>query len=205
MPINEDHPTGAINPYGRSKLHIEEILSDVAFSDSTWRIACLRYFNPVGAHESGLIGEASIGAPNNLLPSVSRVAVGKFPELSVFGDCYETHDGTCIRDYIHVMDLANGHLAALDFLVQNLGWHAFNLGAGTGYSVLDMIHAFEIESGKKVPFSIKSARFGDVAACYADPSKAKILLGWCAQRNLSEICRSEWAFQVQSSIHNEIN
>lgn len=190
LPLDESHPTSATNPYGRSKLHIEEMLNEVASSDLDWRIACLRYFNPVGAHESGLIGENPHGVPNNLMPCIAQVAVGQRTELSVFGDDYPTADGTAIRDYIHVMDLAEGHAAALDFLSQTTGWQAINLGTGKGYSVLEMVQAFEKASGRKVPYKIVARRAGDVAACYADPKKASELLNWSAKRTLEEMCIS---------------
>ena len=195
LPLDESHPTSATNPYGRSKLHIEEMLKDVASSDLDWRIACLRYFNPVGAHESGLIGENPHGVPNNLMPYIAQVAVGQRAELSVFGDDYPTADGTGIRDYIHVMDLAEGHAAALDFLSQTTGWQAINLGTGKGYSVLEMVHAFEKASGREVPYKIVARRAGDVAACYADPKKANERLNWSATRTLQEMCASTWRFQ----------
>jgi UDP-glucose 4-epimerase len=195
LPIDEDHPTSATNPYGRSKLHIEEILSDVAHSDSEWHIACLRYFNPVGAHETARIGENPAGRPNNLMPFVAQVAAGKRATLSVFGDDYETPDGTGLRDYIHVVDLAEGHAMALRFLQSNSGLHAFNLGTGRAYSVLEMVRAFEVASGKDVPFEVTPRRPGDVAACYANPDKAKRLLGWAAKRTLDEMCTSTWLFQ----------
>ena len=195
LPLDESHPTSATNPYGRSKLHIEEMLKDVASSDLDWRIACLRYFNPIGAHESGLICENPHGVPNNLMPYIAQVAVGQRAELSVFGDDYPTADGTGIRDYIHVMDLAEGHAAALDFLSQTTGWQAINLGTGKGYSVLEMVHAFEKASGREVPYKIVARRAGDVAACYADPKKANERLNWSATRTLQEMCASTWRFQ----------
>lgn len=195
LPLDESHPTSATNPYGRSKLHIEQMLNDVASSDLGWRIACLRYFNPVGAHESGLIGENPHGVPNNLMPCIAQVAVGQRTELSVFGDDYPTADGTAIRDYIHVMDLAEGHAAALDFLSQTTGWQAINLGTGKGYSVLEMVQAFEKASGREVPYKIVACRAGDVAACYADPHKASEVLNWSATRTLDDMCASTWRFQ----------
>ncbi len=195
LPLDESHPTSATNPYGRSKLHIEEMLSDVASSDSDWRIACLRYFNPVGAHESGLIGENPNGVPNNLMPYIAQVAAGQRAELSVFGADYPTADGTGVRDYIHVMDLAEGHAAALAFLSVTTGWHAINLGTGKGYSVLDMVQAFENASGQQVPYKIVARRAGDVAACYADPKKASEALNWRATRTLDDMCASTWRFQ----------
>lgn len=195
LPLDESHPTSATNPYGRSKLHIEEMLKDVAASDPAWRMACLRYFNPVGAHESGLIGENPNGVPNNLMPYIAQVAAGQRAELSVFGDDYPNADGTGVRDYIHVMDLAEGHAAALAFLSGTTGWHAINLGTGKGYSVLDMVQAFENASGQQVPYKIVSRRAGDVAACYADPKKAGEALNWRATRTLDDMCASTWRFQ----------
>ena len=203
LPLDESHPTSATNPYGRSKLHIEEMLKDVASSDLDWRIACLRYFNPVGAHESGLIGENPHGVPNNLMPSIAQVAVGQLAELSVFGDDYPTADGTGIRDYIHVMDLAEGHAAALDFLSQTTGWQAINLGTGKGYSVLEMVQAFEKASGCEVPYKIVARRAGDVAACYADPKKAGELLNWSAKRTLAEMCTSVRDYMQNSLSKNQ--
>lgn len=195
LPFDENHPTCATNPYGRSKLHIEEILNDVAASDPDWRVVCLRYFNPVGAHESGLIGESPNGVPNNLMPYIAQVAAGQRPHLNVFGGDYPTEDGTGVRDYIHVMDLAEGHAAALNFLSKTLGWHAINLGTGKGHSVLEVVQAFEKASGLRVPYQIVARRAGDVAAYYADPTKAKEHLNWAAVRSLDEMCRSTWHFQ----------
>jgi UDP-glucose 4-epimerase len=200
LPLDENHPTSATNPYGRSKLHIEEMLNDVAASDPDWRIACLRYFNPVGAHESGLIGENPNGVPNNLMPYIAQVAAGQRAELSVFGDDYPTADGTGVRDYIHVMDLAEGHTAALNFLSENVGWHAINLGTGHGYSVLDMVQAFQKASGLKVPYKVVARRAGDVAACYADPNKASETLNWSATRTLDDMCASIWRFQQSQGL-----
>lgn len=200
LPLDESHPTSATNPYGRSKLHIEEMLKDVAASDSAWRMACLRYFNPVGAHESGLIGENPDGIPNNLMPYIAQVAAGQRAELSVFGGDYLTADGTGVRDYIHVMDLVEGHAAALGFLARTTGWHAINLGTGKGCSVLDMIQAFEKASGRKVPYKIVARRAGDVAACYADPRKASEALNWRATRTLDDMCTSSWRFQQSHSL-----
>jgi len=195
LPLDENHPTGATNPYGRSKLHIEEILGDLAASDPAWRIACLRYFNPVGAHESGLIGETPRGVPNNLMPYVAQVATGMRAELNVFGNDYPTTDGTGVRDYIHVMDLAEGHAAALGFLAAHTGWHAINLGTGQGYSVLEVVRAFEQASGRDVPYRIQQRRPGDVAVCYANPAKARQDLGWAATRSLEDMCGSTWQYQ----------
>ena len=198
LPLDERHPTGATNPYGRSKLHIEEILSDLVASDPSWRVACLRYFNPVGAHDSGLIGESPRGVPNNLMPYVAQVAAGLRTELNVFGNDYPTPDGTGVRDYIHVVDLAEGHAAALGFLAGHTGWHAFNLGTGNGHSVLEVVRAFEQASGRDVPHRIQPRRPGDVAACYADPAKARQDLGWTATRTLEDMCRSTWRYQLPS-------
>jgi UDP-glucose 4-epimerase len=195
FPLDEAHPTRATNPYGRSKLHIEEMLADVAKSDDSWRIACLRYFNPVGAHESGLIGEDPNDIPNNLMPYIAQVASGKLRKLNVFGNDYDTPDGTGVRDYIHVMDLADGHGAALRFLESHTGWHAINLGTGTGYSVLEMVTAFESASQQTVPYVIAPRREGDIASCYAKADKAKEQLGWNAKRTLEDMCESTWKFQ----------
>ena len=195
LPLDEQHPTSTTNPYGRTKLHIEEMLADVAPSDEAWRFACLRYFNPVGAHASGLIGEDPSGIPNNLMPFVARVAAGKLPHVNVFGNDYPTPDGTGVRDYIHVVDLAKGHLAALHFLGREAGWHAINLGTGKGSSVLEMIRAFEKASGRPVPFRIAPRRSGDVAACYAKTDKAAQVLGWRAERTLEDMCASTWKWQ----------
>ena len=202
VPIREDFPLSATNPYGRSKLIVEEILGDVAHADASWRIALLRYFNPVGAHESGLIGEDPNGIPNNLMPFISKVANGTLKELSVFGDDYPTPDGTGVRDYIHVVDLARGHLAALKALKVSAGVMKVNLGTGQGYSVLDMVRAFEAASGRKVPYRIVGRRPGDIAACYADPSLAKELLEWQAQYGIEEMCRDAWRWQTMSDISN---
>jgi UDP-glucose 4-epimerase len=195
LPLDEAHPTSATNPYGRSKLQVEEILADVAISDRGWRIVCLRYFNPVGAHDSGLIGEDPNDIPNNLMPYIAQVAGGKLPKLNVFGDDYDTKDGTGVRDYIHVMDLAEGHNAALGFLAQKTGWHAINLGTGTGYSVLEMVKAFDAVSKRSVPYQIAPRRAGDIASCYAKADKAKQELRWQATRTLEDMCKSTWKFQ----------
>ncbi|MDR1889060.1 MAG: UDP-glucose 4-epimerase GalE [Zoogloeaceae bacterium] len=195
LPLDEAHPLSVTNPYGRCKLHIEEMLRDVAIADPTWNIACLRYFNPVGAHASGLIGENPAGIPNNLMPYIARVAAGQLRELQVFGDDYPTPDGSGVRDYIHVMDLAEGHAAALNWLVAHSGWHAVNLGTGRGYSVLEMVAAFVRASGRAVPYRIAPRRPGDVAACYANPEKAARVLEWQAGRSLEEMCASTWKFQ----------
>ena len=197
LPLDEEHPLSATNPYGRTKLHIEEMLRDLSNSDPLWRIACLRYFNPVGAHESGLIGENPMGIPNNLMPYIARVAAGALKELAVFGNDYPTPDGTGVRDYIHVMDLAEGHAAALGWLAEHPGWHAINLGTGQGYSVLEMVAAFAKASDRDVPYRITPRRPGDVAACYANPEKALRELGWRARRDLFDMCASAWKFQEQ--------
>ncbi len=193
--IREDFPLGPINPYGRSKLMVEEIFQDLSASDSEWKIAVLRYFNPVGAHESGLIGEDPNGIPNNLMPYISQVAVGRLSELSVFGSDYPTPDGTGIRDYIHVVDLARGHLAALQALERCSGLITVNLGTGKGCSVLELIRAFEQASGKVVPYRIVERRPGDSATCYADPSLAESLLGWRAELDISDMCHDAWRWQ----------
>jgi len=195
VPIREDFPLSATNPYGRSKLMVEDILRDLKLSDPSWRIALLRYFNPVGAHESGLIGEDPNGIPNNLMPFVSQVAVGLRKELAVFGNDYPTHDGTGVRDYIHVVDLAAGHLAALRALGRHDATLTVNLGTGQGYSVLDMVQAFEKASGHPVPYRIAGRRPGDIASCYADPARAHELLGWQAVRDLDTMCRDAWRWQ----------
>lgn len=195
VPITEDFPLSATNPYGRTKLFIEEILKDLWKSDHSWNIALLRYFNPVGAHESGRIGEDPAGIPNNLMPYISQVAIGKRDRLSVFGNDYPTHDGTGVRDYIHVRDLANGHLKALVKLVENPGIVTYNLGTGHGYSVLDVIKAFEKASGRKVSYEIVDRRPGDVAQCYADPAKAEKELGWKATRGIEQMCADTWRWQ----------
>ena len=195
VPITEDFPLSATNPYGRSKLFIEEILRDIARSDGGWNIALLRYFNPVGAHESGLIGEDPRGIPNNLMPYVAQVAVGRRPHLNVFGGDYPTPDGTGVRDYIHVVDLARGHVAALNRLQQLVGVQTWNLGTGHGVSVLDMVRAFEAASGRKVPYQIVSRRAGDVAQCWADPARAARDLGWRAEYDLPRMCADAWRWQ----------
>lgn len=196
VPITEDFPLSATNPYGRSKLVIEDILRDVARADAGWTIALLRYFNPVGAHESGLIGEDPRGIPNNLMPYVAQVAVGRRPHLNVFGGDYPTPDGTGVRDYIHVVDLARGHVAALNRLHHKTGGvHTWNLGTGQGVSVLDMVRAFEAASGKKVPYEIVARRAGDVAQCWADPSRAAQDLGWRAVYDLPRMCVDSWRWQ----------
>ncbi len=198
VPIREDFPLSATNPYGRSKLMIEEILRDLGHTDEPWRIALLRYFNPVGAHTSGLIGEDPNGIPNNLMPYVTQVAVGKLTQLSVFGDDYPTPDGTGVRDYIHVVDLAIGHLRALDKLATQPGVVAYNLGTGNGYSVLQMIAALEKASGRTVSYTVVGRRPGDVASCYADPAFASNELGWRAERGVDEMARDAWSWQSRN-------
>ncbi len=195
VPIREDFPLSATNPYGRSKLMIEDILRDLYKSDASWDLALLRYFNPVGAHESGLIGEDPQGIPNNLMPFVAQVAVGKREKLSVFGNDYPTPDGTGVRDYIHVVDLAKGHVKALQKLAGNPGLVTVNLGTGQGYSVLDMVRAFEKAAGKPIPYQIVERRPGDIAACYADPANALAVLGWQAEKNLEDMCADGWRWQ----------
>jgi UDP-glucose 4-epimerase len=195
VPIREDFPLSVTNPYGRCKLMIEDILRDVATADPAWRVALLRYFNPVGAHVSGLIGEDPNGIPNNLMPFVAQVAVGKLPELAVYGNDYPTPDGTGVRDYIHVVDLACGHLAALDVLHARAATLTVNLGTGRGYSVLEMVSAFAAASGKPVPYRIAARRPGDIAQCYADPSLAHKLLGWRAERDIAAMCADTWRWQ----------
>ncbi len=195
LPLDENHPTSAINPYGRSKLHVEQILADVVKSDESWCIACLRYFNPVGAHESGRIGEDPNCVPNNLMPYVAQVAAGKLSHLHIFGDDYLTPDGTGVRDYIHVMDLAEGHLAAINYLVDKTGWHAINLGTGRGYSVMEMVKTFEEVSGLSIAYQIVERRPGDIASCFARVDKAAKELGWKARLSLEDMCESTWRFQ----------
>jgi UDP-glucose 4-epimerase len=198
VPITEDFPLSATNPYGRSKLMIEEILRDLAVADPGWRIAILRYFNPVGAHESGQIGESPNGIPNNLLPYVAQVAVGRLAELPVYGGDYPTPDGTGVRDYIHVMDLAVGHERALARLGNGAGVFTWNLGTGRGYSVLEMIAAFERASNRKVAYRVGPRRPGDIAVCYADATRAQAELGWTATRGLDAMCEDAWRWQSQN-------
>ncbi|MFB2660299.1 UDP-glucose 4-epimerase GalE [Shewanella mangrovisoli] len=195
LPITEDFPTGATNPYGQSKLMVEHILADLHHSDPSWNIARLRYFNPVGAHASGLIGEDPNDIPNNLMPFIAQVAVGKREALSVFGNDYPTHDGTGVRDYIHVVDLALGHLKALEKLATKPGLVTYNLGTGQGYSVLDMVKAFEKACGKSIAYQIAPRRPGDIAACYANPDHAKTDLGWQATHSLEDMANSSWHWQ----------
>jgi UDP-glucose 4-epimerase len=198
VPITEDFPLSATNPYGRSKLTIEYILKDLYRADESLNIALLRYFNPVGAHESGDIGEDPNGIPNNLLPYITQVAVGKLKELSVFGGDYPTHDGTGVRDYIHVVDLATGHVKAWEKLLKKPGLVIYNLGTGKGYSVLDVIKAFEKASGKKIPYKITERRPGDVAKTYANPKKAEKELGWSADRDILQMCEDAWRWQSKN-------
>ncbi|WZL77840.1 UDP-glucose 4-epimerase GalE [Eubacteriales bacterium mix99] len=198
VPIREDFPTSATNPYGQTKLMIERILTDVQHANPEMNIAILRYFNPIGAHESGRIGEDPNDIPNNLAPYITQVAIGKLDKLKVFGDDYETADGTGIRDYIHVMDLADGHIAALKKLKKDCGLVVYNLGTGTGYSVLDMLHAFEKVVGQPIPYEIMGRRPGDIAQCYADPSKAEKELGWKASRSLEKMCQDSWNWQREN-------
>ena len=199
IPISEEAPVGVTNPYGRSKLMVEEMLVDLEQSDSGWRVARLRYFNPVGAHESGLIGENPSGTPNNLMPYVAQVAAGIRPKLQVFGDDYPTPDGTGVRDYIHVMDLAEGHVAALQFLEEQRRGIVVNLGTGLGTSVREMVASFERVSGKSIPYEVVSRRPRDVAACFADARKAEELLGWRALRDVDQMCRDAWRWQQSAN------
>jgi len=198
LPLNEDCPLSAVNPYGRTKLYIENMLVDLAVANPAWNISILRYFNPVGAHESGEIGEDPLGIPNNLMPYISRVAVGGLKELPVFGDDYDTPDGTCIRDYIHVLDLARGHLHALEKLEQDPGLMIHNLGTGQGYSVLNVIRAFEQASSRAIPYRVTGRRAGDAPAVYSDPSKAERDLAWKAQLGLEDMCRDAWRWQQKN-------
>lgn len=194
VPIKEDFPLSTTNPYGATKLMIEDILRDVCFADKDFSAALLRYFNPIGAHQSGRIGENPNGIPNNIMPRLLNVALGKQPYMTVYGDDYPTKDGTGVRDYLHVTDLAAGHLAALNWVRKNKGAEAFNLGTGTGYSVLDIIHALERAIGREIPFKVTPRRPGDVPECYADASKAFKVLGWKAHKNLEDMCADAWNF-----------
>jgi UDP-glucose 4-epimerase len=198
LPIKEDAPTGATNPYGRTKLFVEEMLRDLHSADPEWRIAILRYFNPVGAHPSGAIGEDPQGIPANLFPFITQVAIGQRPHLSIFGNDYATPDGTGVRDYLHVVDLALGHLRALERLAHAPGLVTCNLGTGSGYSVLAMVAAFTSVSGRAIPCQILPRRAGDIAACYADPGYARRELGWRAKRTLEEMCRDGWNWQQKN-------
>ncbi len=194
-PFTEDMPTSATNPYGKTKVFIEHILEDLAHSDEEWSVILLRYFNPIGAHESGRIGENPNDIPNNLMPYITQVAVGKLDQLSIFGDDYDTHDGTGVRDYIHVVDLARGHLKALDYALENKGAQAINLGTGEGYSVLDVVYAFESGNDVEIPYKIVDRRPGDIAVGYADPAKAHDLLKWQASYSIEDMCRDSWNWQ----------
>lgn len=198
VPISENAPLKTTNPYGRSKHMNEEILKDIYISDPSWSIALLRYFNPIGAHKSGLIGESPQGTPNNLLPYISQVAIGSLEKLNIFGNDYETEDGTGIRDYIHVVDLALGHVCALEKVASSKGAHSYNLGTGKGYSVLEMVKAFENASGQFIPYTILDRRPGDISVCFADTEKARIELGWKAERGVSEMCEDTWRWQMNN-------
>ena len=199
MPLREDSRTGnCTNPYGWTKYMTEQILSGMAFADKEWGVVLLRYFNPIGAHASGMIGEDPRGIPNNLMPYITQVAIGRREKLSVFGNDYDTHDGTGVRDYIHVVDLALGHVAAVKYVAANKGCEVFNLGTGTGYSVLDMVNTFSRVNDVPVPYAIVDRRPGDIATCYADPAKSRILLGWEAKYGLEEMCRDSWNWQSKN-------
>lgn len=199
IPISENCPTGIpTNPYGMSKLMVENILADAAVADNRWSFARLRYFNPIGAHPSGLIGENPNGIPNNLMPYITQVAIGRLEQLSVFGSDYETHDGTGVRDYIHVVDLAKGHLAALQYLSQHAGCYTWNLGTGQGYSVLDMVKAFEQTNAVTVPYKIVARRPGDIAECWSNPAKAQTELGWVAEYDLNDMVKHSWNWQQKN-------
>lgn len=196
VPITEECPKGKItNPYGQTKGMLEQVLTDLNVADPEWNVVLLRYFNPIGAHESGLIGEDPKGIPNNLVPYIAQVAVGKLQALGVFGNDYDTHDGTGVRDYIHVVDLAKGHVKAIEKLQKKEGVSIYNLGTGKGYSVMDVLHAFEKACGKELPYVIKPRRPGDIATCYADPTKAKEELGWVAEKGIEEMCADSWRWQ----------
>ena len=198
MPLKEDFPLSVTNPYGRTKLITEDILRDLYKSDNSWNIGILRYFNPVGAHESGLIGEDPNGIPNNLMPYITKVAIGELEKVNVFGNDYDTVDGTGVRDYIHVVDLAKGHIKALEALEKNPGLVTYNLGTGKGYSVLQLIEAFSKASGVEIPYEIVGRRQGDVAECYSDPSKANKELGWKAEKGIDDMCRDSWRWQSKN-------
>ncbi len=199
IPITEECPKGqCTNPYGWTKSMLEQVFTDVQKADDEWSVVLLRYFNPIGAHESGLLGESPNGIPNNLMPYIMQVAVGKLPELGVFGDDYDTPDGTGVRDYIHVVDLARGHVNAVDKVTGSTGVNIYNLGTGNGYSVLDIVKAFEAANGIKIPYQIKPRRAGDIATCYADPSKAAKELGWKAELDLKKMCEDSWNFAKKS-------
>lgn len=199
VPITEECPKGqCTNPYGQTKSMIEQIMMDMQNADKEWNVVLLRYFNPIGAHPSGLIGENPNGIPNNLMPYVTQVAIGKLPELGIFGNDYDTPDGTGVRDYIHVVDLARGHVCALKNIQERKGLSIYNLGTGKGYSVLDIVHAFEEANGIKIPYSIKPRRAGDIATCYSDPTKAFKELGWKAQYDIADMCRDSWNWQKKN-------
>lgn len=199
IPIPETCPKGiCTNPYGWTKSMLEQILTDLHTADESWNVVLLRYFNPIGAHESGMIGENPNGIPNNLMPYITQVAVGKLEKLGVFGNDYDTPDGTGVRDYIHVVDLAKGHVKAVAKISENCGLKIYNLGTGVGYSVLDVVHNFEKATGKKVPYEIKPRRAGDIASCYCDPSKAAAELGWKAEKGILEMCADSWRWQSQN-------
>lgn len=195
MPIKEDFPLSVTNPYGRTKLIIEDMLRDIYYADNSWNIGILRYFNPIGAHISGLIGEEPNGIPNNLMPYVTKVAIGELKEVSVYGNDYDTIDGTGVRDYIHVVDLAKGHVKALQKLATKSGLVTYNLGTGKGYSVIELINAFQTASGIKIPYKVVARRAGDVASCYADPSKANTELDWKAEKDINDMCKDSWRWQ----------
>ena len=203
VPITEDMKLGATNPYGRTKLFLEQILKDIYVSDNDFAVSLLRYFNPIGAHESGRIGENPRGIPNNLMPYITQVASGKLKQLSIFGDDYDTHDGTGVRDYIHVMDLAMGHLKAIEYIESRTGVFVHNLGTGTGYSVLDIVKAFEKANGLEIPYVITDRRPGDIATCYADPNKAEKELGWKAEHDIVDMCRDSWNWQKNNPMGYE--
>ena len=206
MPLREDSRTGqCTNPYGWTKYMTEQILSGMAHADKEWGIVLLRYFNPIGAHESGLIGEDPRGIPNNLMPYITQVAIGRREKLSVFGNDYDTHDGTGVRDYIHVVDLARGHVAAVKYVAAHKGCEVFNLGTGTGYSVLDMVEAFRTVNDVALPYQIVERRPGDIATCYADPTKSEKLLGWKAQHDLKDMCRDSWNWQSKNPMGYDSN
>ena len=199
MPLRETSRTGGCtNPYGWTKYMTEQILSGISHADPEWSVVLLRYFNPIGAHKSGLIGEDPRGIPNNLMPYITQVAIGRREKLSIYGNDYDTHDGTGVRDYIHVVDLAKGHVAAVKYVTEHRGCEVFNLGTGTGYSVLDMVKTFEKANGVKVPYEIVARRPGDLPTCYADPAKSAAVLGWKAEKNLEDMCRDSWRWQSQN-------
>ena len=195
LPIDEDCSLSVTNPYGRTKLMIEDMLRDICLADENLNVAILRYFNPIGAHKSGKIGEEPSGIPNNIMPYITKVAVGQLPHLNIFGDDYDTQDGTGVRDYIHVLDLANGHVKALEKLSENPGLVTYNLGTGRGYSVLDLVKAFSKASGREIPYKMADRRPGDIAACYANPEKAETELGWKAKYDIDEMCEDSWRWQ----------